>query len=88
MYLTKKERKIHTQQKLIENLKEENQYLKEQLELYNPEKVKNKIALAEKSYKEYIKLTDELKELKSQYQKLLRDISEDKWKLKRRCKIK
>ena len=86
MYLTKKDRKIKTQQKLIEKLTEENECLKEQLESYNSRKTEDRIKLAEQAYQEYTELIMELNELKQEYIKLLEEMSSDKEMLKRKCR--
>lgn len=77
MYQTKTDRKIQTQQRIIEHLQEENEYLKEQLKLCDSQNVQNKIMLAEHSYAEYQKLIDELQEQKKEYQTLIMEIKKE-----------
>lgn len=77
MHQTKTERKIQTQQRIIEHLQEENEYLKEQLKLCDPQNVQNKIMLAQNSYAEYKKLIDELLEQKKEYQTLIMEIRKE-----------
>ena len=67
MYLTKKDRKIRTQQKTIERLAEENECLKEQLESFSHGTVENRIKLAEQAYQEYTERITELNGLKQEY---------------------
>lgn len=86
MYLTKKDKKIQIQQKIIERLEEENECLKEQLELCNPEHVNKTIAMAESSHDEYMNLIEELNELKEEYAGLIKDMKKDKKKLIRNCR--
>lgn len=85
MYLTKKDRKIKTQQKLIEKLTEENECLKEQLESYNSRKTEDRIKLAEQAYQEYTERITELNGLKQEYLELIREMAVDREKLKRKC---
>ncbi len=86
MYLTKKDRKIQTQQREIERLTEENELLKKQLALYETDSIDKKIMLAEQAYEEYMSLSEELSELKQEYIDLVNEIIEDREKLKRRCR--
>lgn len=78
MYRTKKDKKIQTQERMIKRLEEENECLKEQLELCNPEHVKNRLLLAQQSHGEYSKLVMELNELREEYRRLLQDMKRDK----------
>ncbi len=77
MYQTKTDRKMQTQQRIIEHLQEENEYLKEQLKLCDSQNVQNKIMLAKNSYAEYQKLIDELQNLKKEYQTLIMEIKKE-----------
>ncbi len=86
MYLTKKERKLQLQEKIIGKLREENDCLREQLEKYNPQIMEEKFQLADKSYKEYKKLILELEELKLEYQCLIRDIKTNNHKFLKESK--
>lgn len=86
MYLTKKDKKIQIQQKIIERLEEENECLKEQLELCNPEHVNKTIAMAESSHDEYMNLIEELNELKEEYQEMIKVMKKDKRKLLKMCR--
>ncbi len=77
MYQTKTDRKMQTQQRIIEHLQEENEYLKEQLKLCDSQNVQNKIMMAKNSYAEYQKLIDELQKLKKEYQTLIMEIKKE-----------
>jgi hypothetical protein len=77
MYQTKTDRKMQTQQRIIEHLQEENEYLKEQLKLCDSQNVQNKIMMAKNSYAEYQKLIDELQNLKKEYQTLIMEIKKE-----------
>lgn len=68
---------MQTQQRIIEHLQEENEYLKEQLKLCDSQNVQNKIMLAKNSYAEYQKLIDELQNLKKEYQTLIMEIKKE-----------
>ena len=86
MYLTKKDRKIQTQQKTIERLTEENECLKEQLESLSHRAMENRIKLAEQAYQEYTERITELNGLKQEYLELIHEMRVDKLELKKRCK--
>lgn len=68
---------MQTQQRIIEHLQEENEYLKEQLKLCDSQNVQNKIMMAKNSYAEYQKLIDELQNLKKEYQTLIMEIKKE-----------
>ena len=68
---------MQTQQRIIEHLQEENEYLKEQLKLCDSQNVQNKIMMAKNSYAEYQKLIDELQKLKKEYQTLIMEIKKE-----------
>lgn len=86
MYLTKKDRKIRTQQKIIERLAEENECLKEQMESLSHGTVENRIKLAEQAYQEYTERITELNGLKQEYAELIKEMRRDKLELKKKCK--
>lgn len=86
MYLTRKDRKIQVQKKEIERLTEENELLKEQLALYEPDSVNKKVMLAERAYEKYMELSEEMYELKQEYMNLINEVIADREKLKRRCR--
>lgn len=87
LYFSKKEKQIITQKKIIDKLTEENECLKEQLFELNPEKVKEKIKLAEISYEEYKKLSKELQYLKTQYSDIIRKSKIELTEIKKENKI-
>lgn len=74
IYLNKKDRIIQKQEYMINKLKEENECLREQLEIYDTDNVYEKIKLSKDSYKHYMKLIKELEELKCEYDKLIIDV--------------
>lgn len=84
MYRTKKDKKIQTQERMIQRLEEENECLREQLELCDPEHIKNRLLLAQQSHEDYTKLVMELNELRGEYRRLLQDMKQDKEELIRR----
>lgn len=86
MYLTKKDKQIQTQQRIIDRLEEENECLKEQLELCSPKHVNDTLLLAAQSREEYTRLIDELLHLKEEYMALIRSMKRDKELLKRECR--
>lgn len=86
MYLTKKDRKIQMQQKIIDRLEEENECLKEQMEQYDPKHMIEQIDLIRQAHGEYVGLTEELNGLREEYQELLRQMRKDKVKLKKNCR--
>lgn len=86
MYLTNKDRKIQTQQSIIQRLEEENRCLREQLGAYENKDMEHKMGLAEQAYKEYMGLATELEGLKQEYLGLIDDIVAGKLELKKRCK--
>lgn len=83
MYQTKKDWKIQAQQKTINRLMEENEYLKERLRMCDPDNVKEKLLLAEQSREEYTQLIGELHGLRKEYQELIRKMGKDRAKFKR-----
>lgn len=87
LYFSKKEKQIITQKKIIDKLTEENECLKEQLFELNPEKVKEKIKLAEMSYEEYKKLSKELQYLKTQYSDIIRKSKIELTEIKKKTKF-
>ncbi len=86
MYRTKKEKKLQTQEKIIRMLEEENDCLKEQLELCNPEHVREILQAAQRSRKEYAALMAELTALRNEYSALLEDMKKDRTQLIRNCR--
>ena len=86
MYLTNKDRKIQTQQSIIQRLEEENRCLREQLEAYGNKNMQRKMELAGQAYKEYMGLAAELDEMKQEYVELIKEMTEMKEKMKRKCK--
>ncbi len=86
MYLANKDRKIQTQQSIIQRLEEENRCLREQLEAYGNKNMQRKMELAGQAYKEYMGLAAELDEMKQEYAGLIEDIVAEKRELKKRCK--
>ncbi|MCI8992588.1 MAG: hypothetical protein HFG80_07685 [Eubacterium sp.] len=86
MNLKRTEQKLRIQQSIIEQLEEENRYLKEQLKTYCPERTKQTIALARQSQEEYTDLIRELDGLKQEYQELINGLKQDKKKLLRNCR--
>ena len=82
MYQAKKDRKIQAQQKTINRLAEENEYLKEQLRMCDPGHLKEKLLLAEQSREEYVQLIGELHGLRKEYQELLRKMGKDRARLR------
>lgn len=86
MYLTKKDRKIQTQQKIIARLEEENECLKEQLTQNDPKHISGQMSLMKQAHDEYVHLVDELNGLKDEYQKLIMQMGKDKIRLKRNCR--
>lgn len=85
MHFTKKDRQIAVMKREISRLREENEILTEEIRLCNPDHVEEKMKLAEKSYCEYNGLIKELKNLKIEYQSLIKEMAKDKQKLKRNC---
>lgn len=86
MYSTNKDRKIQTQQGIIQRLEEENRCLREQLEAYGDKGIGHKMELAGQAYREYMGLATELEGLKQEYLGLIRDIAAEKQELKKRCR--
>jgi len=80
--LLKTIKKIEMQQKIIQQLEEENKYLKEQMALCGGEKAVKKNELKEKNYLEFCELRYELDKIKGQYQKLISDLRKDKRRLR------
>ena len=78
VYFNSKDKKIQTQEKLIEKLKDENKCLREQIEKLNPADVENKIALAESYRNEYMGLIKQLKELRVEYLELNEGMKKDR----------
>lgn len=86
MHKTSKDRKIQTQQNIINRLEEENRILRQQLEAYSPECMESKESLAGQAYREYTGLIEELNEMKQEYVELIKEMAEMKEKMKRKCK--
>lgn len=86
MYFTDKDRRIQTQQGIIQRLEEENRCLREQLGAYGDKGMGHKMELAEQAYREYIGLATELEGLKQEYLRLIGDIVAEKQELKKRCR--
>ncbi len=86
MHLTNKDRKIQTQQNIINRLEEENRILKEQLETCDPEKAIKRMEAAEGLYQEYKAMLEEVGEMREGYTALILELSEMKEKMKRKCK--
>ncbi len=86
MKLNRKDRKIKTQQNLINRLEEENRILKEQMEAYSCESMKNRLVLAEQAYQEYTDLIEEVNEMKQEYVGLIKEMTTLKEEMKRKCK--
>lgn len=86
MRRTSKDRKIKTQQGIINRLEEENKCLREQLEAYSDRKMDEKIKLAEQAYQEYTNLIEELNEMKQEYVELIEQMVEMKEDMKKRCR--
>lgn len=81
IYFNKKDRLIQKQKYMIERLKEENECLREQLELCDVESVNEKINLAKKSYEQYMGLIKELEDLKCEYVELVGEVRKDERRL-------
>lgn len=73
IYLNKKDKIIHNQNKIIEKLQEENRYLREELSICDAENISQKLGLAEMSRKTYMKLISELENIKHDYLMLIND---------------
>lgn len=86
MKLTRKDRKIQTQQNIINRLEEENRALKEQLETYNPEKAIKRMEAAEELYQEYKSMLGEVREMREGYTALIEEMVAMKEEMKRKCK--
>lgn len=86
MKLTCKDRKIQTQQNIIDRLEEENRILKEKLEAYNPEKAIKRMEAAEELYQEYKSMLGEVREMREGYAALIEEMAEMKEEMKRKCK--
>ena len=86
MTLTSKDRKIKTQQNIINRLEEENRILKEKLETYNPEKAIKRMEAAEELYQEYRDMLGEVREMREGYAALIEEVVEMKEEMKRKCK--
>lgn len=86
MYLTNKDRKIQTQQNIINRLEEENKCLKEQLEACSEKKMSEKIKLAEQTYQEYKAMLEEVSEMRDGYVELIEELSEMKEEMKKGCR--
>ena len=74
MHRTSKDRKIQTQQNIINRLEEENRILRQQLEAYSPECMECKVRLTGDAYQEYTELIEELNEMKQEYVELIKAI--------------
>lgn len=85
MTLLKTIKKIELQQKIIQQLEEENKYLKEQLSLCGGDKVIVQNELHEDKNIELNEILSELNNIKKEYQKLVREIKTDKRKLRFRA---
>ena len=85
MHRTSKDRKIQTQQNIINRLEEENRILR-QLEAYSPECMECKVRLTGDAYQEYTELIEELNEMKQEYVELIKEMVEMKEEMKRKCK--
>ncbi|MBD5136044.1 MAG: hypothetical protein HDT39_08815 [Lachnospiraceae bacterium] len=77
IYLNKKDRIIQNQNKIIEKLREENEYLREELAKCDIENISEKISLAEISHETYLELISELENIRHEYLMLIRDIKND-----------
>lgn len=86
MHLTNKDRKIQTQQNIINRLEEENRILKEQLEACDSENAIKRMEAAEGLYQEYKAMLEEVGEMREGYTALILELSEMKEKMKRKCK--
>ena len=86
MHKTSKDRKIQTQQNIINRLEEENRILKEKLETYDPEKAIKRMKAAEELYQEYTDMLEEVREMQKEYVELIEEMAEMKEKMKRKCK--
>lgn len=86
MKSTSKDRKIKTQQNLINRLEEENRILKEQMEAYSCESMKNRLVLAEQAYQDYTELIEEVNEMKQEYVELIKEMTTLKEEMKKKCK--
>lgn len=80
VYFNSKDKKIKTQEKLIEKLKDENKCLREQIEKLDPANVENKLTLAESYRTEYLELIKQLKELRAEYLELNEGMKKDRQK--------
>ncbi|EOS26076.1 hypothetical protein C806_01292 [Lachnospiraceae bacterium 3-1] len=86
MKLNRKDRKIETQQNIINRLEEENEILRQQLEARCLGNMESKETLAGQAYREYTGLIEELNEMKQEYVELIKEMAEMKEKMKRKCK--
>lgn len=86
MKLTRKDRKIQTQQNIIDRLEEENRILKEKLETYDPEKAIKRMEAAEELYQEYKSMLGEVREMREGYTALIEEMVAMKEEMKRKCK--
>lgn len=86
MKLTRKDRKIQTQQNIIKCLEEENRILKEKLETYDPEKAIKRMEAAEELYQEYKSMLGEVREMREGYTALIEEMVRMKEEMKRKCK--
>lgn len=86
MKLTRKDRKIQTQQNIIDRLEEENRILKEKLEAYDPEKAIKRMEAAEELYQEYKSMLGEVREMREGYTALIEEMVAMKEEMKRKCK--
>ncbi len=77
IFLNKKDRVIHSQNKIIEKLQEENEYLREELAKCDIENISEKIGLAEISHETYLELISELENIRHEYLMLIKDIKKD-----------
>lgn len=75
MYLSKKEKKIQEQEKLIERLIEENLCLKEQVEKYEANGLDKKMKYVDEQMGKLEQLVLETKEYKKEYLRLNREMA-------------
>ena len=80
MYLSKKEKKIQEQEKLIERLIEENLCLKEQVEKYEANGLDKKMKYVDEQMGKLEQLILETKEYKKEYLRLNREMA---WEIRR-----
>lgn len=86
MTLTSKDRKIKTQQNIINRLEEENRILKEQLETCDPENAIKRMEAAEELYQEYKANLAEVAGMREGYTALILELSEMKKEMREEMK--